>query len=91
MDIDKEENVRWPAKKKYNCKRNKGEHEYSIPIIRREPSVEYIYKTNDGYILNSDKLHPEYKFLHTEITFFVETRCKHCGKKVLLLFSKKIK
>jgi len=73
-----EEKVKWISKKKYTCKRNKGEHEYLKPAILYGPIVRYIYKTDSG-ILDSGKLCPEHKYLRTEIGVSFVTVCKHCG------------
>ena len=86
-----EETVKWPSKKKHNCKRNKGEHEYSPPVIVYRPEVRYIYKTDNNCILNSPNLHPEYKYLKTEITLATETRCIHCDKKEMSFFNQSFK
>ena len=82
--------VKWRSKKKFNCKINKGEHEFLAPIITYKPTVRYIYKTDENMILDSDKLHPEYKFIKAEVSLATESRCKHCGKKVKNFFSQKI-
>ena len=86
-----EEKVKWQSKKKYTCKRNKGEHEYLKPVIMFEPSVRYIYEKDNKGILDSHRLHPEYKYLRTEIHLMTEARCKHCGHKALTFFTDKIK
>ena len=86
-----EEKVRWQSKKKYTCKRNKGEHEYLEPVIMFEPRVRYIYETDDKGRLDSYKLEPKYKYLRTEIHLMTEARCKHCGYKALTFFTDKIK
>jgi hypothetical protein len=89
--IQQEDKVKWPSLKKYNCKRNKGEHEYSEPVIIYKPRVRYIYKTENKSILDSDKLYPEHKFIEAVISLVTETRCKHCNKKVLTFFKEKLK
>ncbi len=40
----KDDVVKWFSKKKYPCKRNKGEHEYGEPVITFPPSIKYLYK-----------------------------------------------
>ena len=85
-----EEKVRVRSKRKYTCKRNRGEHEYLEPVIVFKPMVRYLYETDRG-ILDSRGLHPEYKYLRTEIHLITETRCKHCGHKALSIFTDKIK
>ena len=57
--IINDDNVKWHSKKKYPCKRNKGEHEWGEPTIKHE------------------------RYSHAEISMMLETRCIHCGKKVL--------
>lgn len=32
-----DDNVKWRSKKKYPCKRNKGEHEWGEPTILHKP------------------------------------------------------
>ena len=86
-----EEKVKWLSKKKYTCKRNKGEHEYLDPVIMFEPSVRYIYEKDNKGRVDSYKLEPKYKYLRTEIHLMTETRCKHCGHKVLTFFTNKLK
>jgi len=86
-----EEKVRSRSLKKYTCKRNKGEHEYLEPTIRFEPMIRYIYETERKTTLNSDNLHPEYKFLHTELSVMFEATCKHCGHKATAFINTKIK
>ena len=88
-----EETVKNYSLKKYPCKRNKGNHEYGEPVILYEPRVRYIYKCDDGCILDTDKLllKPEGKLIRTEITLTTETACKYCGKKLLTYFSQEIK
>ena len=86
-----EEKVKWQSKKRYTCKRNKGEHEYLKPVIMFEPRVRYIHEKDNKGILDSYRLHPEYKYLRTEIHLMTETRCKHCGHKALTFFTDKLK
>lgn len=89
-----DDNVKWRSKKKYPCKRNKGEHEWGEPTILHEPRVRYIY--NEGSV---DSPNPpdrfsdieELKFSHAEISLLLETRCIHCGKKVLTYLEDKLK
>lgn len=89
-----DDNVKWRSKKKYPCKRNKGEHEWGEPTIKHEPRVRYIY--NEGSV---DSPNPpdkysdieELKFSHAEISLLLETRCIHCGKKVLTYLEDKLK
>ena len=89
MQIE-EEKVKWRSLKKYPCKRNKGEHEYLEPIIKSEPSVEYVYKIEDGSIAYSNKLYPLLKLKETRVNTIVETICKHCGHKNLTFLSGKL-
>jgi len=89
MELE-DEKVKWRSKKKFNCKGNKGEHEFLAPIITYKPVVRYFYKTDKNMILDSNKLHPEYKFIKAEVSLATESRCKHCGKKALNFFSQKI-
>lgn len=86
---NEEERVKWKSKKRYKCKKNKGEHYCSDPVIKYKPGIRYIYKTNEG-ILESERLHPEYKFMKAIISLATETRCKHCNKKFFTFFSEKI-
>ena len=88
-----DEVVKWPSKKKYNCKRNKGEHEYLTPIIEYKPSIRYIYKTPAGGELHSSEPQssPEYKYIRTEMTVVYKSVCIHCGKEVLSFLRDKIK
>lgn len=86
----KDDVVKWFSKNKYNCKRNKGEHEYLEPTITFTPSVKYVYKTEDGGCLVSHKLDNRYKYLRTEISVGIEARCKHCGKKAVVFLSDKL-
>lgn len=81
--------VKWPPKKKYNCKRNKGEHEFLSPLFKHKPQVRYLYKTKNG-ILDSGELQKEGKFIRAEISIFAETICKHCGKKYLSFLRDKL-
>jgi hypothetical protein len=85
-----EEKVKWPSRKKYPCKRNKGEHEYNEPVIIWPPRVRYIYEMDNKSVLDSSRLHPEYKFLKAEVTLGAETKCKHCGKKHRTWFREKL-
>ena len=89
MDI-KEDKVRWPSQKKYACKRNKGEHEYSEPVIIYKPAVRYTYETADGFTIDTPNPRREYKHGEAHITLATETRCKHCGKKVLTFFKDRL-
>ena len=85
-----EEKVRVRSKRKYTCKRNKGEHEYLEPVIIYKSRINYIYKTNRG-ILSASELQTKYKYLRTEISLGIEARCKHCGHKALTFFTDKLK
>jgi len=85
-----EEKVKWPSKKKYTCKRNKGEHEYLEPVAYFKPLVRYIYETDRG-ILDSGKLCPEHKYLRTEIAVAFVTVCKHCGHKATSIMANDLK
>ena len=85
-----EEKVKWLSKKKYICKRNKGEHEYLDPIMLYKPLVRYIYKTDRG-ILDSGKLCPENKYLRTKISVSFVTICKHCGHKAISIMVNDLK
>ena len=82
--------VKCPPKKKYTCKKNKGEHEYLTPTLKYEPSVKYIYDTGDG-ILYSPELKNGYKYLRTELSVILETRCKYCGHKCVSYLTDKLK
>lgn len=85
-----DDNVKWRSKKKYPCKRNKGEHEWGEPTFTYEPSVRYIY--NNG-LLNSPEppsKHPDDKFDYAQVSGLGEVRCVHCGKKNLFLLDNKI-
>lgn len=86
-----EEKVKWRSKKKYNCKRNKGEHEYLKPVLVFEPSYNYIYDTPIGQ-LHSSKLQTDagYEYVRTEVKVFLECVCKHCGHKAAAYMSDKI-
>jgi len=87
-----EAKVKWPSKNPYNCKRNKGEHEYLEPVITYKPNVRYIYKSGNGNTLNSHEHEKDgnYKFLNSEISLATETKCKHCGHKVISFFNQKL-
>jgi len=85
----KDDVVKWFPKKKYTCKRNKGEHEYGEPVITFPPRVRYIYKTERG-VLDSHELQPEHKYIRTEINIGLEARCKHCGHKSIAYLSDKL-
>ncbi len=86
-----EEIVKFPSKKKYPCKKNKGEHEWGKPkLLYDTPSVRYSYKTERG-ILDTDKAEKGHKLLETSITVVIEVRCIHCGKKSLSFLRDKIK
>ena len=86
-----EEKVKSRSLKKYTCKRNKGEHEYLEPTIKFEPRIRYVYDIGKIGNLFSDKLHPENKYLHTELSVMLEAICKHCGHKATAFIKTKIK
>jgi hypothetical protein len=87
-----DEAVKWPSKKKYNCKRNKGEHEYLTPTVEYKPDILYIYKTDGGELhTHQQELSPEYKYLRTEMTVVYKSVCKHCGKVMLSFLTDKLK
>ena len=94
FDNIKEERVKWFSKKKFACKKNKGEHEYLTPTIKYQPEVRYIYKTKNG-ILDSYELENEKyldaEYLYAQISIGLETTCKHCGHKVLSFLREEIK
>lgn len=81
--------VKVPSKKKYPCKRNKGEHEWNKPTFKYEPDVNYIYKTDTG-ILQTNELCNDLKLIRAEVKVWIETSCKHCGHKVVSYLSDKI-
>ena len=85
-----EEKVKWTSKKKYTCKKNKGEHEYLEPVAFFKPLVRYIYKTDRG-ILDSGKLCPEYKNPKTIISAVLVAVCKHCGHKAVSFINNDLK
>ena len=85
-----EEKVRVPSKKKYNCKRNKGEHEYLEPTILYNSNIRYVYKVKNGGIMFSNEQHPEYKYIRTELSIALECICKHCGHKAISFMTDKI-
>lgn len=92
FDMSKEidgDNVRWRSKKKYRCKKSKGEHEYLTPTIKYKQLVRYIYDTGTG-ILDAGEPQKDYKYLRTEVSIVLETVCKHCGHKCLTFFRDKI-
>ena len=84
-----EEKVKWPSKKKFTCKRNKGEHEYLSPIIKYQPSVDYVYQTKNT-IMYSPRFYPEQTPVRAEVTIVLETQCKHCGHKCVSYLRDKI-
>jgi len=88
-----EEKVRVRSKRKYTCKRNKGEHEYLKPVFVFEPSYNYIYNDDGHGQLHSSKLtnDPKYKYVRTEVKVFLECVCKHCGHKALAYLTDKLK
>lgn len=85
-----EDKVKNYSLKKYNCKRNKGEHEYCEPIIKFDPEITYVSNTGIG-TLYSHEIHKDYKYLYTTISIGLEVICIHCGHKVLSFLSNKIK
>lgn len=86
---DIEEKVKCRSKKKYTCKRNRGEHEFLEPVIKYKQSIRYIHKLERG-TLYTDKLQDE-PLIRTEINIALETHCKHCGHKQLVFLSERIK
>ena len=84
-----EEKVKCKSKNLFNCKRNKGEHEWLEPTIESDPKVRYIQKHRFGE-LDSNKLLPDCKFIKAEIHLATETKCRHCGKKVITFFNQKL-
>ncbi len=87
----KEEIVNWISKKKYPCKKNKGEHEWGKPkLLYDTPAVRYSYKTERG-ILDTSEPEKDYKLLETTIDVATEVRCVHCGKKAFSFLKGKIK
>jgi DNA-directed RNA polymerase subunit M/transcription elongation factor TFIIS len=88
--MPEEEKVKWRSLKKYTCKRNKGEHEYLEPTIKRNPTIRYVHKTETG-TLDSHELHTEHKYLHTTLSIWLEAKCKHCGHKATAYINTKIK
>ena len=87
--MPEDDKVKWPSRKKYPCKRNKGEHEWLEPIITYKPVVRYSYGNNG--LLDSPELLSELLLNHAYMSLVAETRCKHCNKKVLIFFREKIK
>jgi hypothetical protein len=85
-----EDKVKWPSKKRYICKKGKGEHEYLDPTIKYKPSITYIYKTTSGE-LHSRQINKDGLLIRTEIRIILETRCKNCGHKCVSFLSDKIK
>jgi hypothetical protein len=85
-----EDKVKWPSKRVFTCKRNKGEHEWEKPVIIVKPNVRYIYKLAKGGTLNSGEPQKEGKLINTEIHLMTKTKCKHCGKKEINVFIEKI-
>jgi hypothetical protein len=86
--------VKWHSKKKYTCKRNKGEHEWGEPVITHHPKIRYIYKEGTG-VLMSSKLEIERmlngaQYQRAEISLVTEVRCIHCNKKATNYLSDKI-
>ncbi len=78
-----EENVRWQSKKKYPCKPNKGEHEWGKPeLLFDTPIVRYNYKSERG-VLDTGEWEKDYELLEVRIEVIAETKCIHCGKKVV--------
>lgn len=88
IKINLEDQVKERSVKKYNCKKNKGEHEWGEPIIKYQ-SVRYTYKTNMG-ILDSDSLYKDKKLEYAKIGFMYEVFCKHCNKKNTGFLSNKL-
>jgi hypothetical protein len=92
----KEEIVKWFSKKKYPCKKNKGEHEWGKPeLLYDTPDVRYSYKTEHGILKTSEpentRFCKKYKLLEANVSVVTETRCIHCGKKVTSFLRDKIK
>lgn len=85
-----DEEVKWPSKKKWPCKKNKGEHEYLEPTVYMGPSIVYIHETERGTRYSKELL-KEYKLLRTELSVFYECRCKHCYHKYMVMLTDKIK
>ena len=91
MELIKEEKVKWHSKKKYNCKRNKGEHEWNKPeLLYHTPDIIYVSRSKYGTLF-TQTLEPENIPLYAEVSVIVQTTCKHCGKKKVLFLSEKIK
>jgi hypothetical protein len=87
----KDDVVKWFSKKKYTCKRNRGEHEWGEPVITYPPKITYQYKTEGGGMLISHQPEKDRgKFLRAEISLITEVRCIHCGKKATNYLSDKI-
>lgn len=84
-----EDKVKWHSKKKYPCKRGKGEHEWGEPLIKFKPEVRYTYRFERGTLDSSD-LQPEYKLTRAEVKVVLETRCKNCNKKAVSYLSQKL-
>ncbi len=87
----KEEIVKWFSKKKYPCKKNKGEHEWGKPeLLYGGPYIIYSYKT-DISIMDTNRFTKKYELLGASVHIITETKCIHCGKKATSFLRDKIK
>lgn len=85
-----EDKVKVPSKRKYPCKRNKGEHEWGDPKLKYPPQVTYIYKLQHS-TLHTHTPYKEHKLRDCTVDVWLEITCIHCGKKHLSYLSDKIK
>lgn len=87
--MNPEDVVKWPSKKKYPCKRNKGEHEWGEPKVVYGPCIDYTYEDNN-VIITSNNLDKDKKLKKVMLRYYIEVNCIHCGKKSLVFLSGKI-
>lgn len=87
-DYLKEEKVKTRPLKKYPCKRNKGEHEWTMPQVNHS-FVEYVYEGKLGRCY-SYHFYKDLKLIEANVNLNVITHCMWCGKKSVHWLSSKI-
>ncbi len=87
----KDDVVKWPSKRKYPCKRNKGEHEWGLPCLKYGLDVRYLYENENGGVISTSEFFPEKKLINVYVEGLVELTCKHCGHKASLFIQEKIR
>ena len=77
---------------KYPCKRNKGNHEWDIPLVKDDGAyIRYVYKLPEKRTLDSGE--PTYRGINHDEAYFsihVEVRCMWCGKTIKRILREKI-